>query len=620
MQYFPIFFLLISCFGYITFLSNREQIGFYKAPFIFCCFISLFIFFFALIDELLLGAQLVLITGALLLLLELYWFIADGRYQKKITFINFLVIFPYLIFYNSIPDNFNFLLWDEFSFWASSAKIIFETNSLFKENSPIFLKSYPPIQQLFQYYITKFTFWSEKNVLYAQTFWVLSSLLCVAGSFCKKPINVVLTFIISCSFLYFFNYSYSTIYSDPLLGVCFAACVALACDQRGKSDSVLIFFVAMAALVLIKEIAVFLALVCVSIFIVSYGLSHHNDAKTKINRIISTASIALIGLASTFGFLKAWALYVEKIHATRDIVIPNLIAFTDPVLNKRFLLTTDEFVNRLFKSNFMSVADRVSGYSPSVIFLFVCLLFFSVVIDFFSPRVERLKLSLIQLILFGGAFCYAGVLLFSYMVFFTEYEGIRLASFERYFSSYVLALIVLLFALFARVIESLAFRYLVSIQISFAVFVFCAVPPLFFKDIRLIQSDAEAYRMRQTTELLASKVKKYIKPDEKVYFVAQNSNGLERTMFYYAMLPFTSSMSWCWSFGKKYFDGDVWTCDTNLVGALDGYSYLAVYRGDDQLWQSAHGLFDKAQTENASLSLFVINRIDGKIDSIRRLE
>jgi hypothetical protein len=619
MQFSGPLILFISSIGYINFLSQRQTIGFYKAPFVFCCFISLFIFIFALFDMLSFGAYLAIAIGGILFFLKFTSYFKKSTY-KNISFISLIIIVPFVLFFISIPNDFNFLLWDEFSFWASSAKIIFETNSLFKENSPIFLKSYPPIQQLFQYYITKFTFWSEKNVLYAQTFWVLSSLLCVAGSFCKKPLNIALTFIISCSFLYFFNYSYSTIYSDPLLGVCFAACVALACDQRGKLDSVIIFFVAMAALVLIKEIAVFLALVCVSIFMVSYGLSHHNDAKTKINRIISTASIALIGLASTFGFLKAWALYVEKIHATRDIVIPNWIAFTEPVLNKRFLLITDEFVNRLFKSNFMSVSDRVSGYSPSVIFLLVCLLFLSVAIIFFSPRVERLKLSLIQVILFGGAFCYAGVLLFSYMVFFTEYEGIRLASFERYFSSYVLALIVLLFALFARLIESLAFRYLVAIQISFAVLIFCVVPPLFFKDMRLIQSDAEAYRIRQASELLASKVKQYIKPDEKVYFVAQNSNGLERTMFYYAMLPFTSSMSWCWSLGKKYFEGDVWSCDVNLTSLLDGYSYLAVYRGDEQLWLSAKELFDSTETKNASPSLFKINRTDGKIDSFSRLD
>jgi len=115
-------------------------------------------------------------------------------------------------------------------------------------------------------------------------------------------------------------------------------------------------------------------------------------------------------------------------------------------------------------------------------------------------------------------------------------------------------------------------------------------------------------------------VKKYIQPGEKVYFVAQNSNGFERSMFYYAMLPYTSSMSWCWSLGKKYYEGDVWSCDVNLTSLIDGYSYLAVYRGDDQLWQSANKLFDINEIKNASPSLFKINRTDGKIESIRRLD
>jgi hypothetical protein len=614
--------LFLSSVGYIRFFSQREDVGIYKAPFLYCCFVSLFVFIFSLIGMLPLGAEIVLGIGCFLCLFELPGLFKLHTY-KNATTVNLLIILPFFIFFRSISDNFNFLLWDEFSFWASSAKIIFETNALFNENSPIFLKSYPPIQQLFQYYFAKFTFWSEKNVLYAQTFWVLSALLCVAGSVAKHPINVALTFIISSSFLYFFSYSYSTIYSDPLLGVCFAACLALAYDQRGKLNTVAAFFGAIAALVLIKEIAILLALVAVSVFVVCFSLCR-DPAKSSLNRILYTSSITLVGLGTTVGVLKSWAWYVAKIHATRDVVLPSLNAFSESAFYQRALTTLSEFFTRILKPGYLTLSTNISVSAPSVVVTLVSLFVLSVGCVFLKSRAERLKNSLVLLLLFVGAAGYAGALVFSYLVFFTEYEGIRLASFERYFSSYMLAWLLILFALFASTIDAMKSKYLIALQVGFGILVFFCVPRVYFDDMRSIASSGEAFRIRQNTEDLAAKVKKYIKPGEKVYFVAQNSNGLERTMFYYAMLPFTSSMSWCWSIGKKYFEGDVWSCDTRLPSLLDGYKYLAVYRGDEQLWNSATGLFDKTQTENGSPSLFAIDRVDnsvnGKIDAIRRLE
>jgi hypothetical protein len=118
--------------------------------------------------------------------------------------------------------------------------------------------------------------------------------------------------------------------------------------------------------------------------------------------------------------------------------------------------------------------------------------------------------------------------------------------------------------------------------------------------------------------VLASKVKKHIQPDQKVYFVAQNSNGLERVMFYYAMLPYTSSMSWCWSFGKKYAVGDVWTCDMPMLPLLKGYDYLALYRVDKQFWDLYAGLFD-VEAVGKTTGVFEVLRIDGVITKFQLL-
>lgn len=613
------FLLCLSTIGFISFLSQNEIVGRYKAPFVFCCLISVTLFFFALANFLYLGVVVSVAIGCLMLVWQGFrYFRID--FKKVINFSDFLIIIPFVIFYIAIARDFKFLLWDEFSFWASSSKIIFETNALFKSDSPIFLKSYPPIQQLFQYYFVKQTYWSEKNVLYAQTFWVLSALLCVVGSVVKRPLNVALTFIVSSSFLYFFNYSYSTIYSDPLLGACFAASLALAIDTQRRTASVITFFVTIAALILIKEIAILLALVAICVFFICYSWQFLEENKSLKDKFLIPLMVTALGLLSTVGVLKSWSWYVAKIQSTRDIVIPGLSALSDPVFTKRVSLTVAEFFSRILKPGFLSFSQQLTNVSPSILFLFIIFTVLSFGIVLTKPRVERTRLGITLLIIFAGAFGYLAALLFSYLVFFTEYEGTRLASFERYFSSYVLAWLLILFVMLCSAMDELKQRSLVIAQAVIASVVFIMIPQIYIKELRSIESGGEPYLLRQKTEDFAAKVKKYIQPGEKVYFVAQNSNGLERTMFYYAMLPYTSSMSWCWSLGKKYYEGDVWSCDVNLMSLLDGYSYLAVYRGDDQLWQSANELFDSNEIKSASPSLFKINRSEGKIESIRRLD
>lgn len=614
-----IFLLFLSTFGFISFISQQGDIGRYKAPFVFCCSLSLVLFFFALVDLLSLGLILATALGYFLAVLQIIR-IAKNPKSLNISYLDVLIVVPFIIFYIAVAKDFKFLIWDEFSFWASSTKIIYETNALFKEDSPIFLKSYPPIQQLFQYYFVKQTFWSEKNVLYAQTFWVLSSILCVVGSIVRGPLNISLTFIIATSFLYFFNYSYSTIYSDQLLGVCFAASLALAYDLNKKITTIIIFFISLATLSLIKEIGILLALVAFGIFYISYFLLHQSSDGSLKAKFLYPTIVSLLGLAGVIGVLKSWSWYVATIQATRDVVIPNFSIFTDPAWNKRLSLTLSEFFTRIVKPGFLNIADRWAISSPSLLFLLIVLILLSVLVVFVKPRILRTKIILTLSIIFAGALGYLAALFLSYLVFFTEYEGIRLASFERYFSSYILAWILLLYALLMSAVDTLKIKSVVAVHALVGTLIFFLVPSVFYKEVRVIKAGGEAYQLRQKTESLADKVKKYIQPKEKVYFIAQNSNGLERIMFYYAMLPYTSSMSWCWSIGKKYFEGDVWTCDVNLPSLLDGYDYLAVYRGDKKLLQSGGALFEKDHFKDGSPSLFKINRIDGKIESFDRLE
>ena len=599
---------LLSTLGYLSFLSRQQGLGIYRAPFLFCCTATLILYGAALIGYLLAGLWLTLILGLGLLVLEaLHLWRIRLAFNAKAMALGGLFLLPFVWWYLAIDSAFQFLLWDEFSFWASSAKIIYETNALFNGDSPIFLKSYPPGQQLFQYYFTKLTGWSEKNVLYAQGFWLLSGLLCIAGSLVKRPLNIAVTFLLSCVLLYYFEYSFSSIYSDALLGICFGACLVLAFNPNRSFMAWAGLTSALATLILIKEIALLLMLIAWALYVLLGVFKRLQVAGHPTLSIRQVAPRSFACLLLVFVVQRSWAWYVNQIGGARQETVGLLEKLSAVVASGRLEQTWLEFLLRIAKPQYLKWSLFNEALGPSI---WLALAFF-MTLAILSIRkhvpIGRLRMSAMFVTLYAGGLAYLGILFFSYLVFFSEYEGIRLASFERYLSTYVVALGLITFASYMSIFDDKAIYKQRLNQLIVALLVLLVAPPLFFKELKQIQSVGSAATLRLDIETFAAEVKQHLKKGEKTYFVAQNTNGLERTMFYYAMLPNTIATGWCWSFGQKYFEGDVWTCDKKLPEVIQGYEYLAVYQADAQFWQVAGDLFEP-QAKGLSRGVFKINQ------------
>lgn len=599
---------LLSTLGYISFLSRQQGLGMYRAPFLFCCASTLILYAAALIGYLLAGLWVTLILGLGLLVLEaLHWWRIRFAFNLRTLALGGLFLLPFTWWYLAIDSAFQFLLWDEFSFWASSAKIIYETNALFNADSPIFLKSYPPGQQLFQYYVTKLTGWSEKNVLYAQGFWLLSGLLCITGSLVKRPFNIAVTFLLSCVLLYYFEYSFSSIYSDALLGICFGACLVLAFNPNRSFMAWAGLTTALATLILIKEIALLLMLIVWALYVLLGLFKRLQVTGYPAMSVREVATRSLGCLLLVLVVQRSWAWYVGQIGGTRQETVGLIEKLTSIIANGRLEQTWLEFLLRLAKPQYLKWSLFNEAMGPSI-WLTLALL---VTVAILSIRqhlpLERLRMSVMFVTVYAGGLAYVGILFFSYLVFFSEYEGVRLASFERYLSTYVLAMGLITFASYMSIFDAKAINRQRLNQLIVALTVLLLAPPLFFKELKQIQSAGPSATLRRDIETFAAEVKQHVQPGEKTYFVAQNSNGLERTMFYYAMLPNTIATGWCWSFGQKYFEGDVWTCDKKLPELIQGYDYLAVYHADAQFWQVAGDLFEP-QAKGLLRGVFKINQ------------
>jgi hypothetical protein len=190
--------------------------------------------------------------------------------------------------------------------------------------------------------------------------------------------------------------------------------------------------------------------------------------------------------------------------------------------------------------------------------------------------------SLINALLFIAlAIFYQFFLIFLYMFFFGEYEGVRSAALVRYSSSFLLAWAIFVFALAVIRFSDLKWKTVTLPIIGLTLLVIA--PAAFSNEIRKIEPNPTKLVARLDVEKITPQVLNQVDQGEKTYFVYQKSDGFEKYVFSYLILPLTSNWA-CPSLGAPYYEGDVWTCPMELPEALKGYDFLAVGNGDARFW------------------------------------
>lgn len=576
--------LLSSFIGISFFLRFDKKIDLIIIPF-YAFSIAIFILYvFGIFSFLLTGLYLVYAIGICLGLLAFFNHRKTHWNFKKIELRYLIFGLPFVILYWNISEEFRFTGWDEFSGWATWVKIIFESNSLLRSDSPVYYKEYPPAQQLFQYLFVKTFGWTEKRVLVAQGFFTFACILASVKFLAHQYLSRVFLFFTCLIFLYYFGFNYSNIYVDPLLGVYFSAVFLLSLKVRKCFLEYILLFICIAILVLIKEMGLLLALIVFAAYSITELFDNSFSEKNSSQLHLKIIRIIAFGLVIILAY-KSWQLYLQSIELVRAHSIPPLSSFFNDG-GVRISATLKEFVKRISYKRFHSI--QISIISISITYAF--LTFIAILIAKRSLSFKRLIFT--GIILFFGFWAYTAFLLLTYLIFFGEYEGVRLASFERYMATFLLAWGIVAFGGIIGALEiSNKPRAATRFSIAMLALALAFSPPSFREDITGINTRASLRDARYRVDFLTDIVKKYIKPGEKAYFINQNSTGFEKYIFNYTMLPF-ETLWWCWSLGSKYHSGDVWTCDQKLIDVIKGYEYLVIYNADAKFWNDNNALFD----------------------------
>ena len=594
--------LLLSSFGYIGMISSLVK-SLFASLYMYASILILALYIFAINGKLHFGYQILLILGILLVLPSIYLYIRLK--SQKFQYLKLIVLIPFIFYLTAIPEKYFFTSQDEFSWWGGSISYMFENDRLVNKDFYAGHRHYPPGQQLFHYYFIKSTFWSESNALRAHNILILCALLYTISEISKIAKLIPVNFIIVSSTVYAFQFGYTTIMNDALLGATFAAAVASSINYSGNWVSHLKMGLCTLVLVLIKDIGIVLAVLP----LIVYSFNMYIYERSSQTKSLSTIRISIIisGILLLLYLLKSsWAEYVANINSTVIIEHIPLLALLEGVLPKNTEVVIEEFWRRINSNIFLDLKIiKLSTVWTTLIFTI-----FSSYVIHIGPRNLYRKSYLALFVFLIGLVIYNLIHVYLYIVWFGDYEGIRLASFERYIGIYYLAWLIFLIAFSverADRISSVCTKNYTRQIIFFSMFMSMAGGA--FLHIKHILPSPELVRMQQELFFATKNIKKYVSKSEKTYFVMQNSQGYEQSLFKYQMRPYNGGNP-CWSIGKKYYTDDVWTCEKKLEDLIVDYDFIYVYRGDQQFWSDNKSLFNYVDTNRNSV-LFKIDKNQG---------
>ncbi len=593
-----IIFILI--YPYITKRSALE------APFIFSIFLIIVLIGFALIDKLDIGYWFYIITisvgffGCFIANPKKFMsFIGENKKNYLIcgVFCGFLLLVTLVV-----DNNFKFSVWDEFSFWGTSIKYIYEAGALPVENSAMLFKRYPVGQQMFQFFFLKGFGWSERNVISAQLLLIGSCVLFVAAQFSNKFAGQFCAALTVVFVALFVGFTFDNIYADLLLGILFAAALAMVLNLESNMVELVLLSAISVVLTQIKEMGTLFAFIIIvltaqqivakNIFISKCGLS------TFFKKLYFPLFLAIFAFLGHY----AWKNHVAGIGEA----VPPLKHSITQLLSGAGLIRLGATL-----TTFTQKINAVSG----AVSLYIVITTISLLLRF------EIKRALFFAGLILSYIIYILVLLYLYLFIFSEYEGVRLASFERYDSTFLIAIFsIALLDLILEISNKLKDKYSIT-PILFVLFmVVLGSPSLGNGRIKLsalnIETKLDRAGVYQRCLHLSEILKKHADSNDKFFYVSQRSNGYDVHVCNYHTVPYQMPLYGPWSFGKpdpSIPDDQLYTFDKDLAEILKSYEWLVIFRSDQEFWSKYGHLF---QDDGKEL-LFGVYRIDKSNDDIK---
>lgn len=567
-----------------------------------------------------------------------------------------------IIFLSKVYPDFKFFGWDEFSHWARYTNILVNTSIAPVDNPAVLFPAYPPGINLWHYYICGPNGYSEWKVVFSHMLLAVSAIAFISTSFDKlKGFGPIAIFVFGIMLYHAFGTSLYEIYTDCILGLLFGASLlvarTMAIDGPNKSNMA-IFIIILAVISLIKPIAILFSVTACGLF---FGLRlivllQDRFRKTKTSDPVNGSPIRLgatliqtgIYVAASLSTVLAWKIYTS-IHSIKDQLADSQKIGMSEVIEFVFTRETPETQIAWKELGDRIGLERISTYGGKQ---------FRLDADYFNPDIPIYHGAIALLLATLGFFLlrlifnhkkalttfaeglylaitfllYTMVIVFITRYFFQLYDIERLASLERYLSSFLLG--IMLYGLATLIADISELKNQTNVKkyttlkninigkiqdINVLSFIFPALwiwlsfyiaalgpvdmdnvfaSPMNERPVPGVHPWADEYNelseLRDHIATLSNTVKSKAKAGDRVYIIAQNETGFTFYMTGHELSPLETNRS-CFSIGLKYYETDNWTCEwVDLSISLLDYDYVVIRYADKVFWDRFGSIFEES--------------------------
>lgn len=496
--------------------------------------------------------------------------------------------------------------WDEFSHWGLVVKNMYLFDSFSNhEYSTVTFGEYPPALALWQYFVTRLCGTYSESAVYMATGWFVAALCTpLVSRFSGKKIVAALFSALVLIFmpLIFYPSYLVLLYVDPFLGILLG--YILVFDYISEKRDVFYcinMFATISVLCLVKTTGAFLALVAIAIIVASDILRKRAKANIRIWCVL---------LAGVLFGKYSWDLYLQitgfqAAWNTGGVSMQNVVSLLTGGMQKYQRDSIMNFIDAL--SDYKFGGRVVTMYLPAWIALFIILFLLIVHVSCGEEKKKHNRC------LMAGMLCGFGIFVVSlqvlYLFTYNSTEAVVLASFERYISTFLVAIAyVILGVLTVEFANKGKGSQAVAVGMCSLLFF---MPLSYIFDVTILSpihcNKSVAYReehlqIEQYTDMLD-----YTK--DKVMYISQEDNGIDKMILSYLIAPVESDGS-LWSFGGPYVDIDNWSktmTPQELLEHLDtqGCTYVYVFGINDYFTETFGELFEVEQIQEKAMYRYV---------------
>jgi hypothetical protein len=447
---------LCSFLGFYIYFSKKDISNLCCYLFFITSTLILITYILGFIGFLNIGTLLIHVTGVALFIFNLKNFFKLNNYKSQAPIYAFLICIVFItlgLYFTGA----RIYYWDDLTHWAIVSRDLFVYD---KFPSPVngsdFYVDYPPGTALFHYYflyplkILSPINYIETSALLGQSIIIISSGLCFIKLSLTKfkfyNLFVALTILI---LVFTGSEGLNSLMVDSLIGIYFGAAIFLTINGKTNFDFLNVVL-ACLTISLFKPTGILFSLTIAYILAITIIYKKYNgDNSSTITNYNwkKILFIFLVLIAAIFSMKFSWNIYVDSVSSPvwnykfkfKDLyfLFSNASDDQKQIISNFYNAITPNF-NLVFKDFIRSSENYIFQY---YFYLIILITLYSLI------KVKNNLFNLIFLNIFITFIGYCSVLLFTYLFLFTTPDGLALASFSRYVSSFSICLVLFVYTI-----------------------------------------------------------------------------------------------------------------------------------------------------------------------------